>query len=62
MHDYSSWPADELNPHWLAAQTQVIRVVAVVATKVGDEARRERDRQRVLDELQRGIEEARART
>ena len=26
MHDYLSWPADGLDPHRLAAQTQVIRV------------------------------------
>jgi hypothetical protein len=28
MHDYLSWPADGLDPCRLAAQTQVIRVVA----------------------------------
>jgi hypothetical protein len=53
MHDYLSWPADGLDPYRLAAQTQVIRFVAMVAAKVGDEARRERDRQRVLAELMR---------
>ena len=58
MHDYLSWPADGLDPHRLAAQTQVIRVVAVVAAKVGDEARRERERDRVLGKLLRGFEEA----
>jgi hypothetical protein len=42
MHDYLSWPADGLDPYRLAAQTQVIRVVAMVAAKVGVEARRER--------------------
>jgi len=51
MHDYLSWPADDLDPHRLAAQTQVIRVVAMVAAKVGDAARLERDRQRILEEL-----------
>jgi hypothetical protein len=53
MHDYHSWPADGLDPYRLAAQTQVIRVVAMVAAKVGVEARRERDRERVLAELMR---------
>jgi hypothetical protein len=51
MHDYLSWPADGLDPYRLAAQTQVIRVVAMVAAKVGDEARRERER--VLAEMAR---------
>jgi hypothetical protein len=37
MHDYLSWPANDLDPHRLAAQTQVIRVVAMVAAKVGDD-------------------------
>jgi hypothetical protein len=39
MNDYLSWPADDLDPYRLAAQTQVIRVVAMVAAKVGDQAR-----------------------
>ena len=56
MRDYLSWPADELDPHRLAAQTQVIRVIAVVAAKVGDEARRERDRERILEELHRDMD------
>jgi hypothetical protein len=43
MLDYLSWPADDLDPYRLAAQTQVIRVVAMVAAKVGEEARRERE-------------------
>jgi hypothetical protein len=37
MHEYLSWPADDLDPYRLAAQTQVIRVVAMVAAKVGGE-------------------------
>src|SRR5215813_11547822 len=45
MHDYLSSPADDLDPYRLPAQTQVIRVVAMVGVKVGDEARRERQRQ-----------------
>jgi len=56
MRDYLSWPADELDPHRLATQTQVIRVIAVVAAKVGDEARRERDRERILEELHRDMD------
>jgi hypothetical protein len=51
MHDYLSWSADGLDPHRLAAQTQVIRVAAMVAAKVGVEARRERERERVLAEM-----------
>jgi hypothetical protein len=55
MHDYLSWPADGLDPYRLAAQAQVIRVVAMVAAKVGVEARRERDRERVLQALSPGL-------
>jgi hypothetical protein len=36
MHDYLSWPADSLDPYRLAAQTQVVRVIAMVAAKVGE--------------------------
>src|SRR5262249_26781670 len=57
MHDYLVWPADNLDPYRLAAQTQVIRVIAMVAAKVGDEARRERDKEHVLGELIDGLEE-----
>ena len=53
MHDYLSWPADDLDPYRLAAQTQVIRVVAMVAAKVGVDARRERERDRILAEMTR---------
>jgi len=42
MREYLSWPAD--HPYRLAAQTQVIRLVAMVAAKVDAEAARERDR------------------
>jgi hypothetical protein len=58
MQDYLSWPADGLDPYRLAAQTQVIRVIAMVAAKVGDEARRERDRDRALSHLIRGFEQS----
>jgi hypothetical protein len=40
MHDYLAWPADGLDPYRLAAQTQVIRVAAMVAPKAGVEAAR----------------------
>ena len=59
MHDYLSWPADGLDPYRLAAQTQVIRVIAMVGAKVGDEARRERDRDRALSQLIRGFKQSR---
>ena len=36
MREYLAWPADGLDPYRLAAQTQVIRVVAMVAAKVGE--------------------------
>jgi hypothetical protein len=55
MREYLAWPADDLDPYRLAAQTQVIRVVAMVGAKVGDEARRERQRQRTVQELLRKI-------
>jgi hypothetical protein len=35
MAEYLSWPADGLDPYRLTAQTQVIRVVAMVAAKAG---------------------------
>ena len=53
MHDYLSWPPDGLDPYRLAAQTQVIRVVAMVAPKAGGEAARERERHRIIEELTR---------
>jgi hypothetical protein len=36
MRAYLSWPADGLDPYRLAAQTQVFRVVAMVAAKGGE--------------------------
>jgi hypothetical protein len=53
MHDYLSWPPDGLDPHRPAAQTQVIRLVAMVATKLGAEARREQERAATLEALAR---------
>ena len=55
MREYLSWPADDVDPYRLAAQTQVIRVVAIVGAKVGDQARREREGRRTVDELLRKI-------
>jgi hypothetical protein len=60
MHEYLSWPAECLDPYRLAAQTQVIRVVSMVAAKVGErqydseEAKRFRQefRQAILGELE----------
>jgi len=42
MHDYLSWPTDDL-----AAQTQVIRAMPIVAARVAGKAARERERQRL---------------
>jgi len=36
MREYLSWPADGLDPYRLAAQVQVIGVLAMVAAKVGE--------------------------
>jgi hypothetical protein len=55
MYDYLSWPADGLDPYRLSAQAQVIHVVAMVAAKVGVEARRERNRQRALEAFSPGL-------
>jgi hypothetical protein len=55
MHEYLSWPAEGLDPYRLAAQTQVIRVLAMVAAKVGerrfDSEGAKRFRQAMLAEL-----------
>jgi hypothetical protein len=53
MHDYLMWPADQLDIPRLAAQTQVMRVIVMAATKAGIEARRERDRQRAIKDMLR---------
>ena len=53
MHDYLFWPADGLDPYRLAAQTQIIRVVEMIAAKVGDEARRQRNRAAVFEAMSR---------
>ena len=53
MREYLSWPAD--HPYRLAAQTQVIRVVAMVGAKVEDQARRERQGERTVAALVRKL-------
>jgi hypothetical protein len=47
-----------LDPYRLAAQTQVVRVVAMVAAKVGVEARRER----ILAEMARDLRGKKAKS
>ncbi len=57
MAECLSWPAEGLDPYRLAAQTQVIRVITMVAAKVGerrfDHEAAERFRQAMLEELER---------
>jgi hypothetical protein len=55
MHDYLSWSADGLDPCRLAAQTQAVRVITMVAARVGVEAARGRERERVLAAMARGL-------
>ena len=51
MHDYLSWPPDNLDPHRLTAQAQAARVVTMIAARVGVEARRSRERDEALARL-----------
>ena len=51
VHDYLSWPPDNLDPHRLAAQVQAARVVTMVAARAGVEARRSREREQALEAL-----------
>jgi hypothetical protein len=55
MHEYLSWPAEGLDPCRLAAQTQVIRVLAMVAAKAGirqaDSEEAKRFRQAMLGDI-----------
>jgi hypothetical protein len=54
-----AWPMAELDPHQLSVKMQVWRVVFMIGAKayldgtLSREAARERDRQRILDELTR---------
>jgi hypothetical protein len=57
MAEYLSWPADGLDPYRLAAQTQVIRVVAMVAAK----ARTRRVDHEAAEWFRRMMEESEAR-
>jgi hypothetical protein len=52
-----SWPPGELDPHRLNVWAQVVRVAWMIGAKTGLEVARERDRQRVLDELDRKLRE-----
>jgi hypothetical protein len=57
MREYLSWPADGLDPYRLAAQAQVIRVVAMVAAKVGER----RADQEAAERFRQAIERSAAR-
>jgi hypothetical protein len=46
VHDYLGWSPHDLDPHRLAVQSQAVRVVFMIAAKVGIEAQR----QAALDE------------
>ena len=62
---WNSRPIDELDPFRLSVRMQVTRVVFTICLKaaldgtLGREAARERDRERIPDELARGFENAR---
>jgi hypothetical protein len=58
MAEYLSWPADGLDPYRLAAQRQVIRVVAMAAAKAG--TRRLVDHE-AIERFRRLMEESEAR-
>ena len=70
LYEIMSWPIGELDPFRLSVRMQVARVVFMIGAKalfdgkLGREAARERDRERVLSERIRGFEEeeCRART
>jgi hypothetical protein len=54
VREYLSWPADGLDPYRLAAQAEVIRIVAMVAAKAGG--------RRIDPEVERKFREAMERT
>lgn len=56
IHDYLAWPSDELDPHRLAAQAQVIRVVALMGPKAALDAHRERAGRAGLAKLAAALE------
>jgi hypothetical protein len=41
VHDYLGWSPHELDPHRLAAQSPAVRVVVMIAAKVGIELQRQ---------------------
>jgi hypothetical protein len=67
VYEIMSWPIGELDPFRLSVRMQATRVVFAICLKgfldgkLGREAARERDRQRMLEELIRGFEDLGAR-
>jgi hypothetical protein len=67
LYEIMSWPIGELDPFRLSVRMQATRVVFTICLKpvldgkLGREAARERDRERLLSELIRGFEESSAR-
>jgi hypothetical protein len=59
LYEIMSWPIGELDPFRLSVRTQVTRVVFMIGAKalldgrLGREAARERNRQRIIEELAR---------
>jgi hypothetical protein len=66
LYEIMSWPIGELDPYRLSVRVQVTRVVfmlggkAMLDGKLSREARRERDKERVLGQLIRGFDQSRA--
>jgi hypothetical protein len=64
LFETMSWPIGELDPFRLSVRMQVVRVVFAICMKpfldgrLGRNAARERDRERVLDELLRDLKSA----
>jgi hypothetical protein len=64
LYEIMSWPIGELDPFRLSVRMQAARVVfticlkAVLNGRLGREAARERDRERVLAELARNLRQA----
>jgi hypothetical protein len=61
MAEYLPWPADALDPYRLAAQTQVIRVVATVAAKAGTRRVDHEAIERFRQAMERAVAARRAR-
>ena len=60
-HEILSWPISELDPFRLSVRMQVMRIVLAIGAKplldgkLGREAARERDHERVLAEMARNL-------